>query len=143
MKDLIKTERNSFVAIVIILLSIMLMIITIPFALSNTSENINSESSGIAISIALIIHIFILGIYFKLLRENKHNKYRDGGYVGVAILFIIFGLIYMDGAIAFVTSKETRLISVLMFASVFCDIAASVLMIIIYLLKPKRKLKHT
>ncbi len=143
MKNLMKTEQNSFIAFGIILLSIMLMIITIPLALNNTSKNINSESSSIGISIAVIIHIFILGIYFKLIRENKRNKYRDGGYVAVAVLFIIFGLIYMDGAIAFVNSKETRLISILMFGSVLCDLAASVLMIIIYILKPKRKLGHT
>ena len=143
MKNIINSERKSFIAAGILVFSILLMIVTLLLALSNTSDNINSESSGIGITIAIILHLIILGIYIKVIWENKRTKYRDGSYVAVAILFIILGLIYMDGAIAFVNSRETRLISMLMFASVFCDIAASVMMIIIYILKPRRKLKHT
>lgn len=143
MKNLFKSERNSFTVAGIILLSIILMILTIPFALSITSENINSESSAVGITIAIIIHLIILGIYLKVVWENKQNSKRDGGYVAVAIILTIFGLVYMDGAIAFVTDRETLFISILMFASVFCDIAASVMMIVIYLLKPRNKLKHT
>lgn len=123
--------------------SIIVMIATIPIALSNTSENINSESSGIGIIIAIIMHLVVLGIYLKVVWENKQNRNRDGGYIAVAIILIILGLIYLDGAIAFVTDRETLFISILMFGSVFCDIAASVMMIVIYLSKPSNKLKHT
>lgn len=143
MKNLFKSERNSFVVAGIILFSIIVMIATIPIALSNTSENINSESSGIGIIIAIIMHLVVLGIYLKVVWENKQNRNRDGGYIAVAIILIILGLIYLDGAIAFVTDRETLFISILMFGSVFCDIAASVMMIVIYLSKPSNKLKHT
>ena len=143
MKNLFKSERNSFIAAGIILFSIILMIVTIPFALSNTSENINTESSAIGITIAIIIHLVILSIYLKVVWENKQNRKRDGGYIAVAIILTIFGLVYMDGAIAFVTDSETLFISILMFASVFFDITASVMMIVIYVLKPRNKLKHT
>jgi CDP-diglyceride synthetase len=143
MKNLFKSERNSFVAAGIILFSIIVMIVTIPIALNNTSDNINSESSSIGITIAIIMHLIVLGIYLKVVWENKQNRNRDGGYIAVAIILTILGLIYMDGAIAFITDRETLFISILMFGSVFCDIAASVMMIVIYFSKPSSKLKHT
>jgi amino acid transporter len=143
MKNLFKSERNSFVAAGIILFSIIVMIVTIPIALNNTSDNINSESSSIGITIAIIMHLIVLGIYLKVVWENKQNRNRDGGYIALAIIITILGLIYMDGAIAFITDRETLFISILMFGSVFCDIAASVMMIVIYFSKPSSKLKHT
>ena len=57
-----------------------------------------------------------------------HNsKKRKTAYVVIGILLIVFGLIYMDGAIAYLNNKDILYVSYLMFTSVFCDFTAAIL----------------
>ena len=48
-------------------------------------------------------------------------------YVIIGIFLIVFGLIYMDGAFAYLNNKDIPYVSYLMFASILCDFTAAIL----------------
>lgn len=115
------------------------MIITIILILNNTGPNINPKTAAIGVLLAILIHLVLFILYVKFTRESRHsNKNRKGEYIGLGILTIFFGLIYVDGAIAFVSHENTLLISILMFASVLCDLTASIMIITLFFLKPQK-----
>ena len=139
MKDKLRNERILFVASGFLLLSIVLMIVVIPLMLTNTSSNIAPKSAAIGVSIAIIIHLIILILYVKFTKESRHSSMnRKGEYIGIGIIPILLGLIYMDGAIAFVSHEDTLFVSILMFTSTLCDFLASIMMITLFFLKPQQ-----
>jgi amino acid transporter len=137
-----RVQKISYYAAGVISISVLLMIAAIPFLYSDTFPYEDPSSPLTGILLAIAIHLIILLIYIKTLRENRKAVTRDGGYVAVGILLIIFGLIYMDGAIAFSSRKSTMLLSIVMFTSTFCDLVASVMMITVFYLKPKKRKLH-
>jgi hypothetical protein len=139
MKATSAVEKISFYAAGVIIISVLLMIVAIPLLYRDTFPQENPSGPLTGISLAIGIHLLILGIYIKTLRENRHAVTRDGGYVAVGILLIIFGLIYMDGAVAFFPDENTIFLSLVMFASTFCDFLASIIVITVFFLKPKKK----
>ena len=139
MKDKLRNERILFIVSGFLLLSIILMVAVIPVMLTNTSSNIAPKSSAIGVSVAIIIHLIILILCVKFTRESRHSRInRKGEYIGIGIIPILLGLIYMDGAIAFVSHEDTLFISILMFATTLCDFVASTMMITLFFLKPQQ-----
>jgi hypothetical protein len=139
MKKSQRNERILFIAAGILLLSIIFMIIIIPGILNDISPNANPNTAAIAILVAIIIHLIILILYIKFIRESKRSiKNRKGEYIGIGIVLILFGLIYMDGAIAFLSHQNMLYISSLMFTSTLCDFVASIMTIILFFLKPQK-----
>ena len=139
MKKLQRNERILFVAAAILLFSIVLLIIVIPGFLNDAHSNAFSESAIIALYLAIVFHIMIFLGYIISIRENRRSSdNRKGGYIGLGILLILFGLFVMDGAMAILPYKNIRYITVLMSTSTFLDFVASILTIILFFLKPQK-----
>jgi hypothetical protein len=139
MKKLQRDKRVLIIAAGILLLSIILMIIVIPGILNDTSPTADPKSALTGILLALLIHlIFFIG-YIIIIWDTKHssNK-RKGEYLAIGILLIFFGLIYMDGAFAFLSHENMLYVSILMFTSTLCDVVASIMTIILFILKPQK-----
>ena len=139
MRNKLRNEKILFIASCFILLSIVLMIAVIPGILNDTSAIAIPKRALTGIVLAIIIHVGIFILYVKLTRESREsNMNRRGEYIGVAILPIFFGLIYMDGAIAFLSHDDMLFTSILMFMSVLCDFVAASMMITLFFLKPQQ-----
>lgn len=131
MKKLRKNERISFIAAGILLLSIILMIIIIPGILNDVSHPNPELAVNKGIKPAIIIHLLIFISYVVIIGLNRRDgKKRKAGYIIIGILLILFGLIYVNGAIAFSNNENILYVSYLMFTSVLCDIIASILIFI-------------
>lgn len=128
--------RVLIIAAGMLLLSLLLMIIVIPGVYTETLPNKNNPGAVIAISLAIFIRVLLIfwyGVKIKNIRNN--NEKRITGHIVSGILIIILGLIYLDGAFAFLDNRNILYVSYLMFASVFCDLIASLLTFIAIFLK--------
>jgi len=134
-----RNERISFVAAGILLFSILMMIITIPFLFSDPSLTSTPISAAIGIVLALAIHLLIFRAYIKNIRdEESDSKKRARGYLWIGILLILFGAIYVNGAVSFLSQDGTPIVSIFMFTSTSCDLMASILIFILILLNRKK-----
>ena len=139
MKKLQRNERLLVIAAGILLLSIIMMMIIIPGVYTKTLPNANNLGAVIGISLAIIFRLLILIWYITIIKKIRRNEeIRKTGYILIGILLIIFGLIYSDGAFAFLDNKDILYVSYLMFTSVFCDLIASILTFIAIFLKPQK-----
>lgn len=131
--------RISIIASSILLISIILMIIVLPGILSDTTPGANPESAGTGIFLAILFRALIFMGYIKIIRNYRRgSKKRMVEYMVVGVLIMVLGLIYMDGAFAFLSHENILYVSRLMFISVFCDLVASILTIIVFFLQPKK-----
>lgn len=136
MKILQRNERILVIAAGMLLLSILLMIIIIPGVYTRSLPNANNPGAVIGITLAIIIRALIFMGYISIIKKiRRDSEIKKRGYIVIGALLIIFGLIYSDGAFAFLNNKNILYVSLLMFASVFCDLIASVLTFIVYFLK--------
>ena len=139
MKKIQSKERSLIIATGMLLLSVLLMIIIIPGVYTKTLPNENNLGAIIGISLAIIIRIVIIIWYMlKIKKIRSDSEKRKTGYIVIGILLIIFGLIYSDGAFAFLDNKNILYVSYLMFTSVFCDLIASILTFIAIFLKSQK-----
>ncbi|MFT7252012.1 MAG: hypothetical protein ACI9FW_001768 [Flavobacterium sp.] len=139
MKKIQKKEGILIIATGMLLLSVLLMIIIIPGVYTKTLPNENNLGAIIGISLAIIIRIVIIIWYMlKIKKIRSDGEKRKTGYIVIGILLIIFGLIYSDGAFAFLDNKNILYVSYLMFTSVFCDLIASILTFIAIFLKSQK-----
>ena len=139
MKKLHRNERILIIAAGMLLLSILLMIIIIPGVYTRTLPNANNLGAVIGITLAIIFRLLILIWYISIIKKiRRDGETRKAGYIGIGILLIIFGLIYSDGAFAFLNNKNILYVSFLMFTSVFCDLIASILTFIAIFLKSQK-----
>lgn len=121
---------------VLLLIAIVVVAITIPVILKKVSTTSIPMIAVYALMGALAIRILIFVGYLKIIRDNKHSlTNRRGEYIGIGALIMIFALVYMDGAIAYSDKSETMLLSVLMFITVICEMAAALLTIVLFFLK--------
>ena len=136
MKILQRNERILVIAAGMLLLSILLMIIIIPGVYTRSLQNANNPGAVIGITLAIIIRALIFMGYISIIKKiRRDSEIKKRGYIVIGALLIIFGLIYSDGAFAFLNNKNIVYVSMLMFASVFCDLIASILTFIVYFLK--------
>jgi hypothetical protein len=139
MKKQARNERILIVASRILLLSVLLMIGTIPGILADKSPSADPIPASIAVSAAIVIRLIIFMLYLKFIRQNRRNsKNRKGEYLGIGFLLAILGIIYMDGAFAFLSHQNMLIFSILMFGSTTCDLVASMMIIILFFLKPQK-----
>lgn len=139
MKKLHRNERILIVAAGSLLLSILLMIIIIPGVNTRSLPGANNPGAVIGISLAILIRLLIFIWYVIIINKiTRDGEIRKAGLIVIGILLIIFGLIYSDGAFAFLNNQNILYISYLMFASVFCDLIAAILTFISIFLKPKK-----
>ena len=132
-------EKILIIAAGMLLLSILLMIIVIPGVYNETLPNENNLGAVIGISLAIFIRILIIIWYISIIKKiRRDGEKRNTVYIVIGILLIIFGLIYSDGAFAFLDNKNIIYVSYLMFASVFFDIIASILTFIAIFLKSQK-----
>lgn len=130
------------VAAGVLLFSVILMIIVALLILTNMTPNAPPRTAGFAVIAAIIIHLVILAGFIKVIRENRpKSKNKNGEYIGLGVLLIIFGLIYMDGAFAYWGDKNTIDLSILMFSSTLCDFVAAVMTIGVFFMKSSDKNK--
>ena len=107
MKKYQKKERILIIAAGILLLSILLMIIIIPGVYTKTLQNENNLGAVIGISLAILIRLLIIIWYISIIKKiRREGGKRKTGYIVIGILLIIFGLIYSDGAFAFLDNKK-------------------------------------
>lgn len=136
MKILQRNERILVIAAGMLLLSILLMIIIIPGVYTRSLPNANNPGAVIGITLAIIIRALIFMGYISIIKKiRRDSEIKKRGYIVIGALLIIFGLIYSDGAFAFLNNKNIVYVSMLMFASFFCDLIASILTFIVYFLK--------
>ena len=139
MKKIQRKERILIIAAGMLLLSILLMIIIIPGVYTRTLPNENNLGAVIGISLAIIIRLLIIIWYILIIKKIRSDGEKSKtGYIVIGILLIIFGLIYSDGAFAFLDNKNILYVSYLMFTSVFCDLIASILTFIAIFLKSQK-----
>jgi len=121
----------------LVFLSVVLMIIIIPSVLQDNSAGARPKSAAIGTVVMMILHLVILYGYFNVIRANKRGRPADKGLnIGLGILLLLFGLVFMDGAFAFLDRKI--FISILMFISVFCDFMAALITFATLFIKPKK-----
>ena len=139
MRKLQGQERILIIAAGMLLLSILLMIIVMPGVYTKTLPNENNLGAVIGVSLAIIFRLLIIIWYISIIKKiRRDGEKRKTVYIVIGILLIIFGLIYSDGAFAFLDNKNILYVSYLMFTSVFCDLIASVLTFIAVFLKSQK-----
>jgi len=120
-------------------LSIFLLTIIIPGVYYKSLPNENNLGAVIGISLVIIFRLLIIIWYISIIKKNRHDgEKRKTAYILIGILLIIFGLISLDGAFAFLDTKNLLYVSYLMFTSVFCDLIATTLTFIAIFLKSKK-----
>jgi hypothetical protein len=121
-------EMILIMAAAILLISILLMAIIIPGVYTKTLPNEYNTGAVIGISLAMIIRLLIIFWYISIIKKIRRDVEKGKtGYIVIGVLLIIFGLIYSDGAFAFLDNKNILYLSYLMFTSVFFDLIASIL----------------
>ncbi|QGY42694.1 hypothetical protein GM418_03200 [Maribellus comscasis] len=139
MKKRQRNERVLFIASGIFLFSIFLMMVTTLLVITKVNADIIPKASAIAISVAVIIHLIIFMGYVKFIRESRRrNKNRNGEYIGIGVVIILLGFVYLDGAVAYWNQDDMFVVSVLMFSSILCNLTASVITIVLYYLRPQK-----
>ncbi|RKD90171.1 hypothetical protein [Mangrovibacterium diazotrophicum] len=139
MENVQRNERILVISVGLVVLSILLMFPVIQGILKDTTPGANPTSATIGISLAIAIRLVFIAAYVKVIRANRRNsKNRKGEYIGIGILLIIFGLVYMDGAFAFLSHDNMLYVSVLMFTSIGCEFVAALMMITLFFLKPRK-----
>ena len=132
-------ESVLTIAAGMLLLSILLIIIIIPGVYTKSLPNENNLGAVIGISVVIIIRLLIIIWYISIIKKiRRDGEKRKTAYIVIGILLIIFGLIYSDGAFAFLDNKNILYVSYLMFTSVFCDLIASILTFIAIFLKSQK-----
>ncbi len=123
-----RKERVLIIAAGILLLSILLMIAVIPAVFTKTLPNEYNTVAAIAISLAMIIRLLIVSWHLVTIKKIRNGgRKKKTAYVIIGIFLIVFGLIYMDGAFAYLNNKDIQYVSYLMFASILCDFTAAIL----------------
>jgi len=139
MRKFQKTERILIISAVMLLLSILFMIIVIPGVYTSSLPNEPNPGAVIGISLAIVIRLLIIYWYKTIINKiRRGGEQRKSVYIIIGILLLLFGLIYSDGAVAFLNNTIIPYVSWLMFTSVFCDLIASILTFIaIYINREK------
>lgn len=128
MKITQRKESLLMTAVVMLLLSILLMIIIIPGVYTKTLPNEYNSGAVIGISLAILVRLLLIIWYtLKIKKIKSATEKRKTGYIVIGILIILFAVMYLDGAIAFLDNKSILYVSYLMFTSIFCDLIASIL----------------
>ena len=139
MKRSQRKERILIIATGMLLLSILLMLIIIPGVFTRSLPNENNLGAVIGISLLIIIRLLIIIWYISLIKKiRRDGEKRKTAYIVIGILLIIFGLISLDGAFAFLDDKNLLYVSYLLFTSILCDLVASILTLIAFYLKPQK-----
>jgi hypothetical protein len=132
-------EKFLIIARGMLLLSILLMMVVIPGVYTRSLPDDNNTGAVIGISLAIIVRLLLVFWYTSIIKSMKHEgKMRKRACIVSGILLIIFGLIYLDGAFAFLDNKNILYVSYLMFTSVFFDLIASILTFIVALFKSQK-----
>ena len=134
-----EVQRRILITVAgLVLLSVLVMISTLPGIIQDTSPGANPKVAAIATFVGMILHLVILYGYIAAIRANKRGRPADKGLnIGLGILLLLFGLIIMDGAFAFL--DHVLFVSILMFVVVFCDFVAALATFGAMFLKPKMK----
>src|SRR5210317_211864 len=133
MKNTRLTHKMTGFTAGLLMLSVIFMILIIPSVYSDSIPNEKNTGALIGITLAAVIRITLFILTIRLYGIIKRNKYlrKNGDYfMVIGILSILFGLLYSDGAFAFY-NEEPLYIAPFMFASVFCDLFAGILLIIV------------
>lgn len=137
MKKFQRNQRILLIAAGILLLSIILMIIIIPGILNDTYPMANPRRAASGVLLAIIIHLIIfIGYIIIIWKIKRSTRKRKAAYIVIGILLIFLGLIYTDGAIAFLNHKNIFYVSILMFTSILCDFVAATMTIMVFFFKP-------
>jgi hypothetical protein len=124
----------------IVLLSIVLMIVTIPGILHDTFPEADPKKAATGTFEAMIFHLLVLfGFLVAIIVNKRGGRVNIGVYNFLGIVLLILGLVYSLGAVGFLAHKTILYVSILMFLSVICDLAAAIITFTALLSKPKEK----
>lgn len=138
MKKLQRTELLLVIAAGALALSMLLMIAIMPGILNDPYPKANPSGALTGVSIALILRLLIFLGFLKFIRQSRQSSSKKKwGYLALGILLLILGIIYLDGAFAFLDNKDIPYVSVLMFAGTGCDAMAAVLIILAFFINPQ------
>jgi hypothetical protein len=133
-----RNERILFIASAFLLLSLLFMFIALSGILLKIAPDGPPASAAVGIALAIGLRVIIFILYLKFIRESRvSSKNRRGEYIGIGIFHLLLGLVYMDGAFAFLGDEGMLHVSILMFGSTASDLVASSMMIILFFLKPQ------
>jgi hypothetical protein len=142
MKKLPKDEQVVLIAVGLLLLSILLMVVIIPGILNDSYHSEYAQGAVEGISLAIIIHLLIVvGFIIVFRSKRRDNKTRKQIYLVLGILLVVFGTIYIGGAVSFLDHKNIIYVPILMFASVISDYAAAILTFKVFYKDPRREAK--
>jgi hypothetical protein len=130
-------RRILIIVVGLVLLSVLLMTGTLPGIIQDTSPGSNPRSAAIGTFVVMILHLVIVYGYFTSIRAYKQGRSADKGLnIGLGILLLIFCLVIMDGASAFL--GHVLFVSILFFIAAFCDLAAAIIAFAALFMKPKK-----
>lgn len=144
MKKVQRNEKILFVASRVLLLPIVLMVILILCIFIDILFPVTPAKAAVIVtSVIFIIHLIVFITYINFIHKNRRNSInRKGEYLGVGILLIFLGLLYMSSAFA-AYEVGNVFASIVMFISSICDFLASIITIILYYLKPQKADQNT
>lgn len=117
---------------VVLLASMLLMVVIIPDVYNQTIPGSKNMGAVVGISLAFLVRLVILICSIRVIRRfASKSSNRKAILIICGILLLLFSLIYMDGAFAFLNDTHIIYVSCLMFASVFLDVIASILILIV------------
>ena len=123
-----KNANILIIATGILMLSILLMIIILPGVYTRSLPEANNPNAVIGITLAIIVRLLILLWYRSIIKKTRRDgEKRKVECICIGILLIILGLIYSEGAFAFLNNENIVYVPYLMFTSIFCDFIASLL----------------
>ena len=134
-----KQQRIFSIVAVLLLVSVLSLLVIIPWIFRDTSPGSTPKQAGIATSVAMFLRLLVLlGILYGIrLTKRKRHINREINIVP-GIILLIFGLIILDGATAYI--GQLLIASIGMFVCVFCDVTAVVVSFAaLFYLKPKKK----
>lgn len=138
MKKLHASDKMLVIAAGFLLLSIILMFVIIPGILNDTTPGSFPKRAMNGVIIQIAIHLALFLAYLKIIRDvSRGKKKRDGAYLAVAIILMFAGLIFMDGAFAYLSHEDMLFVSIAMFISILFDFIASILTIIVFASRPR------
>jgi hypothetical protein len=138
--DRFEIQRKIFrIVAILLLVSVLALIAVIPRLIKGISTDGLPNAAAIATSVAAGVRLLILlGILYGIRLTKRKRRFNKEINIAVAVVIFLLGFVLLDGAVAYIGSQNY--VSAGMFVSVFCDLAATVVLIVaVFLLRTKKQ----
>ena len=137
--DKFEIQRKIFrINALIMLLSALALIVVLPRLIQEITPDGVPKAAAIATSAAIGVRLllmlgFLVGIRLTKLKRRINKEIN----IAAAVVIFLLGFILLDGAFAYIDTL--RFVSIGMFVSVFCDLAAVIVSVTALFLLRKKK----